>query len=169
MPESPPSGSAHFFGLLLSGIASLHRRHTIHAFFLQFVFAFFYLQKSHLSFFPESPLCPLVVAVVMQFTHFYPNQITNLFWATSSPCAMHIVRIIFKTINDHCIESRDSDVWVNRATCDEVRQLDFQPSTFWSNDPRCATIHKDTLYMYIQSSSFISGFMPLGPCNTKSG
>ena len=38
------------------------------------------------------------------------------------------------------------DVWVNRATCDEVRQLDFQPSTFSSNDPLCVTIHKDTLY-----------------------
>ena len=49
----PPSGRAHFFGRLLSGIASLHRRHTIHAFFLQFVFAFSYPQKSHLSFFPE--------------------------------------------------------------------------------------------------------------------
>ena len=59
----PPSGSAHFFGQLLSGIASLHRRHTIHAFFLQFFFAFSYLQKkspqllSRMTSLPSSCCC----------------------------------------------------------------------------------------------------------------
>ena len=74
---------------------------------------FFLSTKSHLSFFSESPLCPLlVVAVVIQFTHFCPNQITNLFLGSSSPFASFsrwLMMIVLKAETWRL--SEQGDVW----------------------------------------------------------